>query len=105
MSEKNGFCWLRCELTIFSFPVALLAVVIIWLQDFNANGLLNMTPKEREEVAKLSISPLSINDDDARGNDTSDNGAGQAREVRNKYLNRIGVGDTGNSSDTEPLLQ
>jgi hypothetical protein len=65
-----------------------------------------MTPVERDELAKLtiSISPMmaSINDDESRGND---NGAGQAREVRNKYLNRIGVGDVGNSSDTEPLLQ
>lgn len=64
-----------------------------------------MSPGEREEVGKITISPLSINDEDARDNDTPDNGAGQAREVRNKYLNRIGVGEAGNSSDTEPLLQ
>lgn len=81
--------------------VALLATVIIWLQDFNSQGVLNMTPLEREELAKFSVVPISINDDDARGNDESDNGAGH----RNKYLNRIGVGETGNSSDTEPLLQ
>jgi hypothetical protein len=63
-----------------------------------------MTPSERDELAKLTLSPMiaSINDDESRGND---DGAGQAREVRNKYLNRIGVSDTGNSSDTEPLLQ
>lgn len=61
-----------------------------------------MTPVERDELAKLAVTPLSINDEPH--NDTSDNGAGQAREVRNKYLSRIGV-DAGNSSDTEPLLQ
>lgn len=63
-----------------------------------------MTPLEREEVAKLSIAPMStsINDDDPRGSDEPDRGAGNAR---NKYLNRIGVGDAGSASDTEPLLQ
>lgn len=66
-----------------------------------------MTPSEREELTKSALSPLttSINDEGAIGDSGSDNGAGQAREVRNKYLNRIGVQDTGNSSDTEPLLQ
>lgn len=65
-----------------------------------------MTPSERDQITKQSLSPLaaSINDD-ARDNDEPDNGASQAREVRNKYLSRIGVGDTGNTSDTEPLLQ
>jgi MFS family permease len=90
----------------FSIPktVALLATVIIWLQDFNNNGVLNMTPSERDEIAKQAISPLSINDDEPHI-ESSDNGAGQAREVRNKYLNRIGVNEAGNGSDTEPLLQ
>lgn len=103
--EKFAFVDSGVNCRCLFFPVALLATVIIWLQDFNNNGLLNMTPSDRDEIAKLTVSPLSINDDDARGNDASDNGAGQAREVRNKYLNRIGVGDTGNASDTEPLLQ
>jgi hypothetical protein len=90
----------------FFISVALLASVIIWLQDFNSNGVLNMTPSEREELTKSALSPLttSINDDVAEDS-VVDNGAGQAREVRNKYLSRIGVQDTGNSSDTEPLLQ
>lgn len=66
-----------------------------------------MTPAEREAVTKASITnmQISINDDEVGGDEELDNGAGQAREVRNKYLNRIGVVDTGNSSDTEPLLQ
>jgi hypothetical protein len=65
-----------------------------------------MTPSEREELTKSALSPLttSINDEGAEDS-VVDNGAGQAREVRNKYLSRIGVQDTGNSSDTEPLLQ
>lgn len=93
-------------LKISFFLVALLASVIIWLHDFNNQGLLNMTPSEREQMTKQGLSALaaSINDD-PRDNDESDNGAGQASLVRNKYLNRIGVGDVGNSSDTEPLLQ
>lgn len=87
--------------------VALLASVVIWLHDFNNNGLLNMTPLEREEFTKSGLLAInvSINDDSTLENDELDTGAGQAREVRNKYLNRIGVVDTGNSSDTEPLLQ
>lgn len=66
-----------------------------------------MTPSEREEFSKSAISPMntSINDESALISGEIDNGAGQAREVRNKYLNRIGVQDAGNSSDTEPLLQ
>lgn len=66
-----------------------------------------MTPSEREEFTKSGLLAInvSINDDSDLVNDELDNGAGQAREVRNKYLNRIGVVDTGNSSDTEPLLQ
>lgn len=66
-----------------------------------------MTPGEREAISKASITNMhvSINDDELGGDEEIDNGAGQAREVRNKYLNRIGVVDTGNSSDTEPLLQ
>jgi hypothetical protein len=82
--------------------------VIIWLQDFNNNGVLNMSPAEREEVAKgLLPPPVSINaGGDGRSADESDNdnGAGQARDVRNRYLQRIGVGEGGNSSDCEPLL-
>jgi hypothetical protein len=66
-----------------------------------------MTPGEREDFAKSALSPMSssINDDRALENNEGDNGAGQARDVRNKYLNRIGVVDNGNASDTEPLLQ
>lgn len=79
----------------------MLASVIIWLHDFNNNGVLNMTPSDREELAKLAINQYSTSIND----DSNDDGAGQAREVRNKYLNRIGVGDGGSSSDTEPLLQ
>lgn len=86
--------------------VALLATVIIWLHDFNNNGLLNMTPSDRERISKAAIGNVStsINDDGTLENDELNTGAGQAREVRNKYLNRIGV-DSANSSDTEPLLQ
>lgn len=89
----------------------MLATVIIWLQDFNNNGTLNMTPLERETLAAkntLSIVNTSINDDDdeRRSIDEPDNdqSAEQAREVRNRYLKRIGV-DNGNASDIEPLLQ
>jgi len=66
-----------------------------------------MKPHEREELAKAALSPMStsINDEGPHDNNESDSGAGHAREVRNKYLNRIGVGEAGNSSDTEPLLQ
>jgi len=87
--------------------VALLATVIIWLHDFNNNGLLNMTPTEREEVSKaITNMSKSINDDVEPENDElNSEGTAAAREVRNKYLNRIGVVDSANSSDTEPLLQ
>lgn len=90
-----------------SISVALLATVIIWLHDFNNNGLLNMTPLEREQVSKAALTHIStsINDNGAYENDELNTGSGQAREVRNKYLNRIGVVDSANSSDTEPLLQ
>lgn len=66
-----------------------------------------MSPSDRDEIAhKALTSSASINNESPRSsNDEEDNGAGQAREVRNKYLKRIGVGDTGNSSDDcEPLL-
>lgn len=63
-----------------------------------------MTPLEREQL-KDAISPIVVSINDDNDHDDPDEGAGQAREARNKYLNRIGVGDTGNSSDTEPLLQ
>lgn len=67
-----------------------------------------MTPSEREEVSKAAIAHMSksINDDDGPDNDElNTGGTAAAREVRNKYLNRIGVVDSANSSDTEPLLQ
>lgn len=63
-----------------------------------------MTPSEREEVAKgIMPAPISINSEvEVPSVDESDD---TAREVRNKYLKRIGVGEGGNSSDCEPLLQ
>lgn len=69
-----------------------------------------MTPAEREYLAKHSpvaiLGGASINDDAPEDEEPANDGAGQAREVRNKYLNRIGVGNEGvSSSDTEPLLQ
>lgn len=81
--------------------VALLATVIIWLQDFNSKGLLNMTPDERELAHKSLLSPMatSINEDFHENDEQS------GRETRNKYLNRPETGDDGHSSDTEPLLQ
>lgn len=85
--------------------VALLATVIIWLHDFNRSGLLNMTPAEREYTAKSAICALSVNDEDGSINGDNGDGAGQARDVRNKYLSRIGVAEGGSSGDTEPLLQ
>jgi hypothetical protein len=63
-----------------------------------------MTPLERETYAKSALSPMSTSINDEGTLSETDTGAGQAREVRNKYLNRIGVQE-GNSSDTEPLLQ
>lgn len=85
--------------------MALLAVVIIWLYDFNNNGPLNMTPADRELIAKqLPAIHASVNDDEGNEIDSAQAGAGPAREARNKYLNRIGVTD-GGTSDTEPLLQ
>ncbi|CRK94234.1 CLUMA_CG007749, isoform A [Clunio marinus] len=99
--DKGGY--LMLELFFIGWlSVALLATVIIWLQDFNNNGTLNMTPSEREEQAKTTLPQLTSSSINDEGSDEPDR---QAREVRNKYLNRIGVGDTGNSSDTEPLLQ
>lgn len=66
-----------------------------------------MTPAEREAVAKKVLrSPIAVNNESptTSNDDTDDSGADQAREVRNKYLKRIGVGDGGNNSDSEPLL-
>lgn len=60
-----------------------------------------MTPAEREEVAKQQLIPAESRRSSEESND--DNRA--ARDVRNKYLKRIGVGDGGNGSDHEPLLQ
>lgn len=90
--------------------VSLLASVIIWLQDFNNKGILNMSPAEREEVTKMLLPPtVSINTGDRRSSDDSNsNDEGRAAsQVRNKYLKRIGVGGSGNGSgsDHEPLLQ
>lgn len=68
-----------------------------------------MSPTEREEAAKARIVPISINTEPssraAIDETDEDRHAGQAREVRNKYLQRIGVGEGGSSSDCEPLLQ
>jgi hypothetical protein len=65
-----------------------------------------MSPAQREEVAKrMMSSPISINNDapeSSSSDDDNQNNAEQAREVRNKYLKRIGVGDA--QSDCEPLL-
>ena len=68
-----------------------------------------MSPEEREEVAKIKLtSSTSINnaDNSRRSSEESANGERSAREVRNKYLSRIGVGndDHGSGSDNEPLL-
>lgn len=68
-----------------------------------------MTPAEREEVAKMLLAPVSINTERRSSDESTDDGRGSARDVRNKYLKRIGVGDGsgggGNGSDHEPLLQ
>ena len=67
-----------------------------------------MSPSERDQVSKAAIAHMnsSINDDSRPENDELNTGGNAAaREVRNKYLNRIGVVDSANSSDTEPLLQ
>ena len=66
-----------------------------------------MSPSDREEIAhKTLTSSASINNESPTSSNDEDNGAGQAREVRNKYLKRIGVSDNGNNSsdDCEPLL-
>lgn len=65
-----------------------------------------MSPAEREQVAKHSLVPTSINTTESRRSSDESNEDGRAaREVRNKYLKRVGVGDGGNGSDNEPLLQ
>lgn len=69
-----------------------------------------MTPADREYLAKHSPAAIlggaSINEDVADDDDEPANeGAGQARDVRNRYLNRIGVVEGANPSDTQPLLQ
>jgi hypothetical protein len=65
-----------------------------------------MSPAEREMVAKMSLMPTSVNAESRRSSDESTDDGRAAREVRNKYLKRIGVGgDGGNASDNEPLLQ
>jgi len=66
-----------------------------------------MSPSDRDEIAQKALaSSASINNDSPRSSNDEDNGAGQAREVRNKYLKKVGVSETGNSSDDcEPLLQ
>ena len=90
------------------FIVALLATVIIWLQDINNEGILNMTPSAREALIKKNESSSliqgssSINDDATQSVDEFDENS--APQFRNKFLKRIGV-DGGNSSDCEPLLQ
>lgn len=86
------------KLHFLCFSVALLATVIIWLYDFNTQGILNLTPAERELTHKALLSPTatSINDD------TTENDEGNGRS---KYLTRNDENDEGNSSDTEPLLR
>lgn len=64
-----------------------------------------MSPAEREEVAKMILPPTSVTAESRRSSDESTDDGRAAREVRNKYLKRIGVGDGGNGSDNEPLLQ
>lgn len=64
-----------------------------------------MSPAQREEVAKMALPPTSVNTESRRSSDESTDDSRAAREVRNKYLKRIGVGDGGNASDNEPLLQ
>lgn len=92
-----------CNLNLFVFLVALLATVIIWLHDFNNQGVLNMTPKERGDQTKSTLSPVHTSINDANQiDDDNDEDDGSGRQ-RNKYLSRIGV--AGSSSDTEPLLQ
>ncbi|CAO1362935.1 unnamed protein product [Diamesa hyperborea] len=104
--DKGGF--LMLELFFIGWLcIALLATVIIWLQDINNEGILNMTPSAREALIKSNESSSlihgnsSINDDAAQSVDENDDNAPQ---FRNKFLKRIGV-DGGNSSDCEPLLQ
>lgn len=101
--DRGGY--LMLELFFIGWlSIALLASVMIWLQDFNNHGILNMSPKEREEVAKMLLPSASITEERRSSDESTDDGRA-AREVRNKYLKRIGVGSGGNGSDdNEPLL-
>lgn len=64
-----------------------------------------MSPSEREEASKqIAAVPTSINNE-SPASSSDEVSAGQARQVRNKYLKKIGVGETENSSDCEPLLE
>lgn len=88
--------------------VALLATVVMWLYDLNVGGVLNMTPKGRENLAKALAynenTPIGQSDD-ANTNDENDTDDATRIDpaLRNKYLKRIGV-ESANSSDCEPLL-
>lgn len=91
--------------------MALLATIIIYLQDLSGGGFLNMSPKAREIFSKKQEAVQSaeqIEDTGASGSDNPEEELGPSSsrpsQIRNKYLKKIGV-DGGNASDCEPLLE
>ena len=93
---------------MFDILVALLATVVMWLYDMNIGGVLNLTSKARENLAKALkyTENTQIGDSDVGGSDGNDTDGIANRETltKSKYIKRSGA-ETGNSSDCEPLLQ
>uniref|UniRef100_U5ET16 Lysosomal dipeptide transporter MFSD1 n=1 Tax=Corethrella appendiculata TaxID=1370023 RepID=U5ET16_9DIPT len=116
--DKGGYFMLEIFF-IGWLCIALIATVVIWLYDSNTNGILNMSPKDREIHANkiaLNANEKLLESDSTENieNPSNINGSEEASASRNRYLKRIGVNgdnvdDSNNtqieSSDTEPLFR
>ncbi|XP_063696106.1 major facilitator superfamily domain-containing protein 1-like isoform X1 [Culicoides brevitarsis] len=104
--DKGGFFMLEIFF-IGWLCIALIATIVIYLHDSGNQGILNMSPKQRELRAAFISSSA-----EEKLNESAENIPGtsseQTAEIRKRYLDRVGVAADNistNNSDCEPLLK
>lgn len=110
--DKGGYFMLEIFF-IGWLVVSLLATIVIWLYDANNNGILNMSPADRDLHASKLLTEVAnratLDNFEPVASDGSLNGDQQQQTpqtqetIRNRYVNR--VLDSANQSDSEPLIE
>lgn len=108
--DKGGYFMLEIFF-IGWLVVSLLATIVIWLYNSNNNGVLNMSPKERdlhssklltEQANKTLENTQPVSSEGSLNADQQQHSSGAPESIRNRYVSRVLDGT--NQSDSDPLI-